>query len=272
MKLKYKPPVDWQRLLGFLAPRAIRGVESIDVEAKRLRRTLRFEQQLVLVECCVDEGQSYVSLSAGGQVTAAEKLATIVFDLEAPVEALAEYFPQTPGIRVPGAWDEFEMGVRAILGQQISVAAAHTLAGRLAERWGEAIQTPWPEIRTAFPQASTIAACSAAELREIGLTAKRAECLLSFAKWYAQGKPGDILDLPGIGPWTKAYWEMRTGADRDAFPAADLGVQKALGIANPGSATARREAEKRSQFWRPWRSYAVMMLWTGAAIPTGPLK
>ncbi|GAB4408687.1 MAG: hypothetical protein OHK0021_19080 [Bryobacter sp.] len=272
MKLKYKPPLDWQRLLGFLAPRGIRGVESIDVEAKRLRRTLRFGRQLVPVECRIDEGQSFVSISASGHEAAAKKLAAIVFDLEAPIEALAQYFPQTPGVRVPGAWDEFEMGVRAILGQQISVAAAHTLAGRLAERWGEAIQTPWPEVRTAFPQASTIAGCRAEELKEIGLTTKRAECLLGFAKWYAEGKQGNMLELPGIGSWTKSYWEMRTGANRDAFPAADLGVQKALAIANPGSATARREAEKRSQIWRPWRSYAVMMLWTGAAIPTGPLK
>jgi AraC family transcriptional regulator of adaptative response / DNA-3-methyladenine glycosylase II len=186
-----------------------------------------------------------------------------VLDIDAPAEELEKMFPGRGGVRVPGAWDEFEMGVRAILGQQVTVKAAHTLAGRLAERWGRKLVTPWEEVGLVFPEAELVAELAVEELRAIGLTRQRAETVKSFAGWMAEGQIGDMEALPGIGPWTRAYFDMRSGRDRDAFPAGDLGVQKALGIRERGTGKAKRLAEARAEKWRPWRAYAVMLLWTG---------
>lgn len=266
--LKYKAPLDWNSLLGFLAPRAIRGVEHVDAAARRLRRSLVEGGEKGWVECVVREDAGEIAVRASGNLELAKIAAKAgqVFDLSAAVEELEKRFPGRAGVRVPGAWDAFEMGVRAILGQQVSVKAAHTLAGRLVERWGEAVETPWPEVGYSFPRPERLAEVGAAELRGIGLTARRAETLHGYAVWSArmEEERPPLRSLPGIGPWTEAYFRMRSGADRDAFPAGDLGVQKALGVEKPGSGKAEKEASRRADAWRPYRAYAVMLLWSGS--------
>jgi AraC family transcriptional regulator of adaptative response / DNA-3-methyladenine glycosylase II len=148
-----------------------------------------------------------------------------------------------PGLRVPGAWDAFELGVRAILGQQISVRGATTLAGRLVAAWGEPSgDAALPRL---FPRPESLAT---ARLESIGLPRGRAEALRAFAA------RGTLDGVRGVGPWTRAYVAMRSG-DPDAFPAADLGVLRALGVDTPA------QAERRAAPWRPWRAYAVLHLW-----------
>lgn len=267
--LKYKPPLDWNRLLGFLAPRAIRNVESVDAEAYSLRRTLAVDGKPGWLECRIDIARSEIRIehSAALASNEIEVKAARVFDLSADVAEIEKRFPGHGGLRVPGAWDSFEMGVRAILGQQVSVKAAHTLAGRLVEKWGDSIDTPWPEISRVFPAPERLAALSAAELRSIGLTETRAQTLYGFSQWSAldplQRRP--LLSLPGIGPWTEAYLRMRSGEDRDAFPAGDLGIQKALMLEKPGSHRAQKQAVELAEAWRPFRSYAVILLWSSLA-------
>lgn len=267
--LKYKPPLDWNRLLGFLEPRAIRGVESVDASALRLRRSLHLNGHAGWLECFIDEASHSLRIEHSPEFPSneIEAKAARVFDLTAPVEELERLFPGHAGLRVPSAWDSFEMGVRAILGQQVSVKAAHTLAGRLVENWGDQIATPWPEISRVFPAPDRLAALSPAELRSIGLTETRSHTLHGFAQWsaLAPGARPPLLSLRGIGPWTEAYFRMRSGLDRDAFPAGDLGVQKALGLEKPGSPRAQKLAIEAAEVWRPLRSYAVMLLWTSLA-------
>jgi 3-methyladenine DNA glycosylase/8-oxoguanine DNA glycosylase len=267
--LKYKPPLDWDRLLTFLAPRAIRGVEAADPGALVLRRTLTQGERTGWLECRVEPAGHTLRIEYSGDFARheIEAKATRVFDLTAPVAELEKLFPGHGGLRVPGAWDDFEMGVRAILGQQVSVKAAHTLAARLAQTWGTPIQTPWPEITLAFPVPQRIATLQPEELRAIGLTSARAQTLLAFAQWSTlppETRP-PLLSLRGIGPWTESYFRMRSGADRDAFPAGDLGVQKALGLESPGSVRAGKQAVEAAEGWRPFRSYAVMLLWSSLA-------
>ncbi len=267
--LKYKPPLDWNRLLGFLSPRAIRNVEGVNLEALTLRRTLNLEGHAGWLECRIDTSQHQIHLQHSSHFPSheIEAKATRVFDLTAPVEALEKLFPGQAGLRVPGAWDSFEMGVRAILGQQVSVKAAHTLAARLVENWGDQIDTPWPEISLVFPAPERLESLQVTELRSIGLTETRAQTLLGFAQWSAldPAQRPPLLTLRGVGPWTESYFRMRSGDDRDAFPAGDLGVQKALALEKPGSPRAQKQALEAAEAWRPLRSYAVMLLWSSLA-------
>lgn len=273
MELKYKPPLDWPALLGFLEPRAIRWVERVEASSLRLRRTLRLGGGVGWLEAVARPASCLVEIrlagdagfvSSSGEI---EAKARRVFDLDCPVEDVEARLGKGSCHRVPGAWDDFEMGVRAILGQQVTVKAAHTLAGRLAEKWGEALPTPWEEVSRVFPTAKAVAGLEVEELRGIGLTMKRAETLAGFARWHCleAGARPPLLSLPGIGPWTENYVRMRSGRDKDAFPAGDLGVQKALGLEKPGSAGAAKEAERLSQVWRPYRAHAVMLLWSSLA-------
>jgi AraC family transcriptional regulator of adaptative response / DNA-3-methyladenine glycosylase II len=169
-----------------------------------------------------------------------------------------------PGLRVPGALDPFELAVRAVLGQQVSVAAARTLAGRVAAKFGAPLGS-----LLLFPDAPALAAASEAEIAAIGLPRTRARTLRELARACAGGAlslsattPLDVVtstlqDLPGVGPWTAQYIAMRALRHPDAFPAGDLGVRKALGGATESRVRARAEP------WRPWRAYAVMHLWNG---------
>ena len=194
-----------------------------------------------------------------------------LFDLRCrPAEITAVLGPLArgnPGLRVPGAFGGFEMAVRAILGQQITVQAARTLAGRLAEAFGEPVASPFPEIRLSFPAAGTVAGLSLSDIASLGIVSQRARSILSIARAVEHEglhlAPGCDVDqtvaaltaLPGIGPWTAQTIAMRALSWPDAFPNTDYGVMKALGCTDP--AAVLRAAEK----WRPWRAYAVMHLW-----------
>jgi AraC family transcriptional regulator of adaptative response / DNA-3-methyladenine glycosylase II len=172
-----------------------------------------------------------------------------------------------PGLRVPGAFDGFEVAVRAIIGQQVSVAAARTLAGRFARRFGAPLATAHPDLTTLFPLPEEVADARVASLVKCGITTARARSILALARALRDGglalTPGvevepalaQLRALPGIGEWTAQYIAMRALAWPDAFPHTDLGVMKALGERNPRRVLAAAER------WRPWRAYAAMHLW-----------
>jgi AraC family transcriptional regulator of adaptative response / DNA-3-methyladenine glycosylase II len=172
-----------------------------------------------------------------------------------------------PGLRVPGAFDSFEIAVRAILGQQISVKAAITLAGRFVAAFGEPIETPFPALTHLSPTAERVAGAAPEDLVSLGITAARANTILALARAIADAKialdPGvdvektlvRLKELPGIGEWTAQYIAMRALSWPDAFPATDLGIRKALGE------TSTPRVLEMARAWQPWRAYAAMHLW-----------
>jgi AraC family transcriptional regulator of adaptative response / DNA-3-methyladenine glycosylase II len=182
-------------------------------------------------------------------------------------QALGALVKHHPGLRVPGAFDGFEVAVRAILGQQVTVAAARTVAGRFAAAFGEPIESPYAALTTVFPDAGRIAELRYGRIARIGMPGARARTVLALARAVADGDlvlmpNADIeatLDrlraLPGVGEWTAQYIAMRALAWPDAFPHTDLGVLRALGETDARRALAAGDA------WRPWRAYAVMHLW-----------
>jgi AraC family transcriptional regulator, regulatory protein of adaptative response / DNA-3-methyladenine glycosylase II len=277
-ELAYRPPYDWDALLAFLEARAIAGVEWID--AGVYYRTLavtcgsRCDSGWLSVAHSPQRRTVIVHVSASLARTIPHVLSRVrhAFDLAcdpAPIIATLGALAQSrPGLRVPGACDGFELAVRAVIGQQVSVAGARTLLGRVARAFGTPPATTLPgELSCLFPSAEVLAARTADDLRAVGLTAARARTLVDLARAVSSGDvaihPGADVDrtrkaletIRGIGPWTSAYVAMRALGWPDAFPDGDLGVLRALGETR--AATARL----RSAAWRPWRAYAVMHLW-----------
>ncbi len=278
-ELGYRPPFDWDALLAFLAARAIPDVER--VERGRYVRTLaiahrggRAEGFIALAHaprrCAV---RLDVSPTLASVVPAVIGRVRHAFDLgcdPAPIAArLGDIAQANPGLRVPGTCDGFELAVRAVVGQQISVAAARTLLGRIAVAFGQPLAGSLPRgIARAFPAAEAIAARPIAELRAIGLPGARAQTLSALAQRVASGAialvPGADVErtmaaletIRGIGRWTSSYIAMRALGWPDAFLEHDLGVLKALGE------TSAANARRRSEAWRPWRAYAVIHLWS----------
>lgn len=249
-RLSFRPPLDRAQLLGFLAPRALPGIEEVTGNAYRRTREG--------MEARLGEGGVRVT---GGLPGTPDRLRSLLdLDLDpGPVAQtlcrdplLGGLVRRRPGVRVPGAFDGFEVAVRAVLGQQVSVPGATTLAGRLIRTWG------------GFPSPAELAE---ADLTGVGLTRARAEALRGLARAVAAGSvrlepgadPAALLEIPGIGPWTAAYIAMRALRDRDAIPLSDLGLRRALerlgADARPAAVAA--EAER----WRPYRAYAAMHLW-----------
>jgi AraC family transcriptional regulator, regulatory protein of adaptative response / DNA-3-methyladenine glycosylase II len=181
-------------------------------------------------------------------------------------------FPLGDGLRVPGALSGYELAVRAVLGQQITVAAARTLAQRLVQRFGPPIETPDPALRHLFPAPEVLAAAEGDALGSLGIVRQRQGAIVAIARAVAEGRltlhPGAdvpatcaaLKELPGIGDWTAQYIAMRALRWPDAFPAGDVALHKALGVQQ--SKQPAREAEAASQAWKPWRSYAVIRAWT----------
>jgi len=292
--LPYAPPYDWDAMIGFLAARAIAGVEFVEGCA-RYHRTIALDGAQGTVTVEPDERGR--GLKVGIRFPRVQSIAAIVarvrrvFDLGADPQTIARHLSgdallapllaRRPGLRVPGAWDGFEVAVRAILGQQITVSAASGLAGRLVAALGDPIRPPPTERLTrTFPTPSRIAG---ADLRPLGMPAARAASLASLAAFVASDSrflsPGQPLEaavdrlrsLPGIGEWTAQYIAMRGLREPDAFPAADLGLIRALGRSfssrpSPAAILARAEA------WRPWRAYAAQHLWTAGADAIGERK
>jgi AraC family transcriptional regulator of adaptative response / DNA-3-methyladenine glycosylase II len=280
-ELAFRPPYDWGALAGFLGARAIAGVEAVEEGA--YRRTARIEldgkEHRGWIEAALSPKKPAlriaVSASLARVLPPVLSRAKALMDLSCnPVEvaqALGGLAARRPGLRVPGAFDGFEVAVRAILGQQISVASARTLAGRFAEAFGDPLETPFESLRTLFPTADRVAQVSEQRIGRIGLPAARARTILALARAVADGElvllPNADVEttlerlraLPGIGEWTAQYIAMRALAWPDAFPHTDYGVMKALKLADSRRVLAAAER------WRPWRAYAVMHLWQSLA-------
>ena len=276
LRLPFRPPIDLPRLFGFLAARAVPGVE--EVTASTYRRTislpngrgilsLRNVDQARWVECELE-------LDDLRDVTAAVQRCRRLLDLDADPDAVSGFLASDevigplaracPGRRSPGHVDGDELAMRAVLGQQVSVAAARRLGARLTAEYGKPLARPSGTLTHCFPDAATVAAADPAALP---MPAGRARALVTLAAALASGEvalhPGAdrdeaaarLLALPGIGPWTVAYIRMRALSDPDAFPATDVGVLRALAALGAGAGVAVAER------WRPWRSYAVHHLW-----------
>lgn len=291
-RLPFRPPLEWDTILGYLAARAIPGVEV--ATGGTYRRTV-----------VVDGGAGLIEVAPGGPdclrllahlphptslPPVAERVRRI-FGLDADVESARAHLiadrtvgplvAARPGLRVPGTWDAFEIGVRAIVGQQVTVAGASTIAGRLVERHGAAVPGPaGPGLTHTFPPAAVLAD---ADLDGIGLTGARIRAIRGFAAAVVENRvrldrsvPLDqlvasVMALPGLGPWTAHYIALRVG-EPDALPASDLGLRRALAngrasavLPSAGHLAALAEA------WRPWRALAAVHLWSGGrAAPERP--
>ncbi|AVT12877.1 DNA-3-methyladenine glycosylase 2 family protein [Paracidovorax avenae] len=300
VRLAYRPPLDIAALLGFFAQRRIHGMEAVDAAAGlELRRTARLPDAEGR-ECTgwlaarFDSGTAaarggapkpHVVLSVSSSLLPALPgvIARVrgMLDLDADPEAinavLHRDFPHGDGLRVPGAWDGFELAVRAVLGQQVTVAAARTLAQRVVERWGEPIATPWPDLCRLFPAPSVLAGCDGDALGRLGIVRQRQAAILALSRAVAEGRlalhaaadveatMAALRALPGIGDWTAQYIAMRALRWPDAFPAGDVALHKALAVQSVSRPA--RAAEEASRAWRPWRSYAVVRAWAGTGSP-----
>jgi AraC family transcriptional regulator, regulatory protein of adaptative response / DNA-3-methyladenine glycosylase II len=280
-ELGYRPPYDWRAIAGFLGARAIAGVEACDGTAYRRSARIQaggaWHAGWIEISPLADKPALRVRVSASLGKALPQVLARVksLMDLSChPAEvaqALGALAARRPGVRVPGAFDGFEIALRAILGQQVSVAAARTLAGRFAEAFGERIETPFESLKTVFPTADRIAASPYQRFARLGVPAARARSIAALARAVAGGEldltPGAEVEatlaklraLPGVGDWTAQYVALRALAWPDAFPHTDYGVMKAMKLTDPKRVLAAAEA------WRPWRAYAVMHLWLSLA-------
>jgi AraC family transcriptional regulator of adaptative response / DNA-3-methyladenine glycosylase II len=285
VRLAYRPPYDVAAMLQFFATRQIAGIEEVTLNADRqsIAKTVAvpygnklcsgwLELRFTAPDSRVD---LHVSDSLRDMLPWVMARVRAMLDLDADPQAinslLHEYFPQGDGLRVPGALDGFELAVRAVLGQQITVAAARTLGTRLVKCFGEPIDTPIAGLNRLFPSPAALAAASGDALGQLGIVKQRQAAIQAIASAVMQQRlllhPGTdvpttlaaLKALPGVGDWTAQYIAMRALRWPDAFPAADVALHKALGLQdtkNPG-----RQAQTASLAWQPWRSYAVIRAW-----------
>ncbi len=297
VRLAYRPPLAWTEMLRFLAARAIPGLEA--VEGGRYRRLVEANGAAGVVEVSLETVSRRGSGGSAGHRNGLPRLSVRIhlprcegfidvvervrrlFDLDADPWLIGEQLRRSPrlranleahpGLRVPGAWEPFELAVRAVLGQQVTVRGATTLAGRLLREFGTPTESGDAQLTHLFPRAETLAG---AALERLGLPAARAATIRALAAAVAEKRL--VLDaaqgledvvqrlcaIPGMGPWTAHYIAMRALGEPDAFPSTDLGLRRALGNgAGPASA---RELDRVAESWRPWRAYAAMHLWIGA--------
>jgi AraC family transcriptional regulator of adaptative response / DNA-3-methyladenine glycosylase II len=285
LRLGFRPPYDFPALLAFLRGRALPGVEAVDEHSYarvfgpadapgwlRLSAWPGDAHALQLQLHCPQPAQML------GVVTKLRRM----FDLDANPQSIDEALKQStvlrpmlrkrPGLRLPGGWDGFEIAVRAILGQQVSVAAARTLATRIVQRYGTPVASPVPGLERLFPGPEALADV---DLREVGLTTARAATVRGVAQALLDGRIDfrseqplaefveRWVELPGIGEWTAHYMAMRALSHPDAFPAADLILRRAA--AGDGDELSTKALTSLAEAWRPWRAYAVMHLWRSAS-------
>ena len=279
LRLAYRPPLDWTALLDFLRPRATPGVEAVDDGA--YRRTIELGDATGTIEVREGGDGSHLLVRVDladhdGLIHVVERVRRLFGLDDDPHEVarrlraspvLRPLVRRSPGLRVPGAWEPFELAVRAVLGQQITVRGATTLAGGLVRGFGTPLRAAGP-LTHLFPRAEVLAQ---ADVAVIGIPRARARTISALAAAVAsralvldaaRGLDDAIARLravPGIGAWTAEYVAMRTLGEADAFPAGDLGLRCALGNgAGPVSVDALARA---AEAWRPWRAYAAMHLW-----------
>ena len=287
LQVPYRRPFRWPDMLAFYAPRAIGGVEA--VQDGTWRRAVRVGAATGVVEveddpaAAVLRARVWLSESDDSVLDRVCQHLARIFDLDTETEQidallatdplLADDVAARPGVRIPGSWDAFETAVRAVVGQQISVAGARTIVGRIAATWGTAVkEAPDDGVTTIFPDPEALAD---AGLEQVGVIRTRAQTIRTIAAMLCDEPdllsaqhPTDevvarLLAIRGIGPWTANYIALRALGDPDAFPVADLGLQRALDVADLAAAAER---------WRPWRGYVAIRLWTGFAPSTSAAK
>jgi len=270
---EYQPPFDWASVIRFVNGRRLAGVESIDEH--RYRRTLAVDEHRgwIVVHPAVGKYALRVEASASLAPVINEVRTRVrrYFDLDADPRIIGEHLgalaSANPGLRVPGAFDGFEVASRAILGQQISVKAATTLAGRIAAAFGDRVETPFENLTHLSPTAAQVSGADPEVLVAIGVVRARAASIVRLARAAAEGRIAlradvdpdvemeKLKQIPGVGEWTAQYIAMRAMGFSDAFPHTDLGIYKALAENRP------RRVLELSEDWRPWRAYAAMHLW-----------
>jgi AraC family transcriptional regulator of adaptative response / DNA-3-methyladenine glycosylase II len=284
MILSYRKPFDWGAMLGYLARRATPGTEAVTLEnGGRYRRTVRIDGHRGYVNVVHEGGALRLEASAGllPVLIPLQTRLRHLFDLDVNPQAvsahlsrdpaLAPLVARRPGLRVPGALDGFELALRAVLGQQVTVRGASTLAGRLALLLAEPLPRAPDPLNRLPVTAQRLAEASIGSIAGIGLPRARATCIIALARAVAAGElpelssdlpAGDpagferrLRDLPGIGPWTASYVAMRALHWPDSFPEGDAGLRKAMGGLSAGRLRTAADA------WRPWRSYAAQHLW-----------
>ncbi len=298
LKLPFYAPYSRRQMLDFFACRAINGVEHVDTQ-QRLWRSIRLQTKQTTLTgwICAQFNENAGAQSLPSSTLAvnispslARALPTLVpllrsaFDLDAEPNVIDRLlladFPSTEGQRIPGCFDGFELAVRAILGQQITVQAARTLTNRLVLQFGEPLKNSTSPLSRLFPTAQTMVQASAQDFANLGIVRSRQAALLALAQAvvngldlsYKQRSADDMAatrqalsSIKGIGHWTANYVSMRALHDPDAFPAGDVALQKALGISieerQASPAKAAKTAEALSKRWHPWRSYAVLRAW-----------
>lgn len=289
VRLAYRPPYDVAAMLQFFATRQIAGIEDVTLSAEQqsIGKTVTLPHDGKLhtgwLEARFAASGNRVDLHVSDSLrdVLPRVLARVraMLDLDADPQAinnlLHDYFPQGDGLRVPGAFDGFELAVRAVLGQQITVAAARTLSTRLVKRFGEPVDTPIAGLNRLFPSPAALAGASGDELGQLGIVKQRQAAIQAIASAVAQQRlqlhsGADVSAtlavlkaLPGIGDWTAHYIAMRALRWPDAFPAGDVVLHKALGLQD--SKNPSRHAQAASLAWQPWRSYAVIRAWDSLA-------
>ncbi|MNQ58223.1 DNA-3-methyladenine glycosylase 2 [compost metagenome] len=277
--LAYQPPYDWPAMLGFLSARAIAGLEtvadgvysrSIDLKGMHGSFSIRPATSDAL-ELTLD----FPDPSAVPDIVASVRR---MFDLDADLATIhrhlagdplmARLIVERPGLRVPGAWDGLELAIRAVLGQQITVAAAIRLAGKLVAQYGVPLGKPLAGLSHVFPTAQVLAQ---ADLAALGMPQSRgrtlsgvAQALLDDPRLFEPGREGGVarlLALHGIGDWTAQYIALRQLREMDGFPNGDVGLVNALAALEGGPVTAK-QLLARAEGWRPYRGYAAQVLWT----------
>jgi AraC family transcriptional regulator, regulatory protein of adaptative response / DNA-3-methyladenine glycosylase II len=283
VQLEFRPPLAWESLLEYLRLRAIPGVEMTD--ATHYRRTVAIGTAKGWIAVSMHEGGSALNLEISPSLTpvigAVIGRVKQLCDLGAAPdsvgkvlkedEILAPTVRRLPGLRVAGAFDGFELAVRSVLGQQVSVKGASTIAGRWVSAFGEPIVTPYESLNRVSPSAERMSEVAAGELAALGMVGMRARCLAGLAQAVAQRKIvlsyasnveeqiETLMSLPGIGHWTANYIAMRALHWPDAFPTGDLVLMRAAN-------SNQRQLQQRSEAWRPWRAYAAHYLWQSIGV------
>lgn len=282
VRLSYRPPLDWKSMLTYLEYRKIPGVEYIDLEKNAYHRTIAIDESAGDICVIFSEGENNLLLHINFPDTRhlyhiVEKV-RLLFDLKADSKEIDNFFlkdaslkevvKKNPGTRVTGCWDGLEVTVRAILGQQVTVKAATTLVGRVAQRYGECYRGSSEHLNRVFPAAITLAN---AELDGMGIVGQRIAAIKAVAEKISQGEiefdgvletaefVRRVCEIKGIGDWTAHYIALRVLNDPDAFPYSDLILRRAASE-NQETLTPKNLL-KLSEVWRPWRAYAVILLW-----------
>jgi AraC family transcriptional regulator, regulatory protein of adaptative response / DNA-3-methyladenine glycosylase II len=278
VQLEFRPPLAWTNLLAYLRLRAIPGVEMVD--ATHYRRTVSIEDTAGWIEVSMHKSGTALNLqispSLGVRIGAVIARVKHLFDLGSAPTAVADLLRQDsilqstvarlPGLRVAGAFDGFELALRTVIGQQISVKGASTVSGRLAAAFGTPVATPYPLLNRLSPRSEDMAGRHEDEIAALGMVGNRARCLIGLAKAVAERRVNlslvsdveeqieKLVSLPGIGHWTANYIAMRALHWPDAFPTGDLMLMRAANL-------KQKQLQRHAEAWRPWRAYAAHYLW-----------